>query len=121
MSRYRTEAEVERDDRNALGAGIAIVVLLLGVFFVAPGMMLVTFAVRPFAMAMDRGQLWTFSVVACFATFGGIRLASGSSRLAVRWYAVLCALSLFSFAAAKFGMHAEWPDLMFDAFTRGPR
>lgn len=118
---YRSRAAIDRENRNVVGATVLIMVVLLGAFSVAPGMMFVTFAIRPFAMGLDRGQLWTFSVVACAAIYVAIRLASSDGRFAGRWYLGLCALSIFSFAVAKFAFHASWPDLMVDAFTRGAR
>lgn len=118
---YRSRAAIDRENRNVIGATVLIMVVLLGAFFVAPGMMFVTFAVRPFAMGMDRGQLWTFSAVACAAIYVAIRLATSDGRVAGRWYLALCAASIFAFALAKFGFHASWPDLMVDAFTRGTR
>ena len=115
----KTRAEVERDSRNVVLITIAIVVVALGAFFAAPGMMVVAFAVRPFSMSMDRAQLWTFSVVASGLLYVAFRVASADSVRAGRWYLLLCAASAGTFALAKFGVHAAWPDRMFDAFVRG--
>lgn len=115
--RRRTRAEIAQENRNAVIGTIAIVVVLFSVFFVAPGMMLVTFAVRPF-IHLDRGQMWLFSAVASAATYGGLRIGLGPERSTGKYYVVACTLAVGAFVLAKFGFHAVWPDRMFDFFAR---
>lgn len=115
--RGRTRAEVAEENRNVAIVTIAIVVVLFSVFFVSPGMMILTFAIRPF-LHLDRAQMWIFSVVASAATYAGLRFGIGGDRPHGKYYFGLCALSIFAFAAAKFGFHAVWPDRMWDLFAR---
>lgn len=118
---YKTKEELrdEHQTRQSIAVAVVAVVVFFGLFFVTPGMMVVTFAVRPFAMGMDRGQLWIFSVVVSAAIFVGLRLALGDNKRASTWYVVLCVLALGSWLIAQFGIHARWPDLMVDAFFKG--
>ncbi len=117
MARVRTEAEIERENRNAAAAAVVIVVVLLAAFVLSPGMMLVTFCVRPF-VGLDRGQMWIFSVVACALMAGGLRVAFGTWQHASRYYGVGCVVAVGAFTLAKFGFHAQWPDLMWDEFAK---
>ncbi len=61
MARRKTDAEVERENQGAAAAAIPIVMVLVAAFMLSPGMMLVTFCVRPFVQ-LDRGQMRVFSV-----------------------------------------------------------
>ncbi|MBK7402700.1 MAG: hypothetical protein IPJ34_42350 [Myxococcales bacterium] len=111
-----------RRDRTRNGgagaAGGALVLCLLGVFLFAPGMMIVHLAVRPLAGALDRGQMWIFSVVASALLLLALHIVA--SERASTWYLYLCVGAVAAFALAKFGFHAAWPDAMFDAFSRAP-
>lgn len=103
---------------SVIGTTVVALVAAFGVFFLSPGMLVIFLAVRPF-VALDRGQLWTFSAVTSVAALTVLRLCVGDSKRAGRWYAALCAAVCATFLLARFGFHAEWPDLMFDAFTFG--
>ncbi len=116
--RYRTRAEIAAENRNVVIITIAIVVVLFSVFFISPGMVVVTFAIRPF-VHLDRAQMWIFSVVAAVATYGGLRVGLGNERSPSKYYLGACTLAVFAFVLAKFGFHATWPDRMWDFFARG--
>lgn len=117
MTRARTEAEIEREDRNAAGAAVLIVVALLAAFVLSPGMMIVSFCLRPF-VELDRGQMWVFSIAACLATAVGLRIAFDTWERASRIYAGACVVAVGAFTLAKFGLHSDWPDLMWDEFAK---
>ena len=117
MARYWTRGEVAQENRNAVVGTLAIVVVLFSLFFLAPGMTIITFAIRPF-IHLDRGQMWAFSAVASVTTYAALRLGLGKERSPGKWYVVACALALSAFVLAKFGFHAVWPDRMWDFFAR---
>lgn len=116
MARRKTDAEIERENQTAGAAAVVIVFVLLAAFLLSPGMMLVAFCLRPF-VHLDRGQMWVFSAVGCLLTAGGLRIAAGSWHTASRYYAIACVVAVSAFVLAKFGFHAEWPDLMWDEFA----
>lgn len=117
MARYRTRGEIAAENRNAVVGTIAIVVVLFSVFFLSPGMTIVTFAIRPF-IHLDRGQMWAFSAAASVATYVGLRLGLARERSPGKWYVVACALAVSAFVLGKYGFHAVWPDRMWDLFAR---
>ena len=117
MTRYRSRGEIAQENRNAVIGTLAIVVVLFAVFFIAPGMMVVTFAIRPF-IHLDRAQMWIFSAVASVATYVALRLGLGTDRAPGKYYVGACTLAVSAFVIAKFGFHAVWPDRMWDFFAR---
>jgi hypothetical protein len=111
-------------------SGVELILLLVGallciilavifgaiVLIVSPGMLIMSILKAKFAIGLDYGQMWTFSIVMSVAIYIACWFKTKSASTATVIYTVLCAILAVFFLIAHFGFKAQFPTTFLDYF-----
>lgn len=109
----KKETEAEAEFLLVVG-GAAALMIFAAVFGFAPGMLVLSILQLVFEIGLDKGQMWTFSIIASFTIFGGIWLFVKEIELSSFIYGgvslttiVLCAILFFGFKVESIALSLQ--------------